>query len=117
MLVLGVNSGFYARYADFGLYGSKTTNISVNARDSGMTVLAITSINHAAGDNTCSWVHLLRFGYEGNHISSTMIASLSEIVQYRPHFSAASNGALVVFTEVECNMHVALLSNKDFIRI
>lgn len=80
-----------------------------------MTILALTSVNYSDGANTCSWVHMLRLGYDGNNVSSTLIASSNPIAAYTPSFYASQNGNLVISTPTYCNLNVILFANRYFI--
>ena len=108
--VLGVND-ISNNYRCFYLSsGTTDTGISVNSGYFGRTLLVLGSGQWDAGDNTCSFLWLIRCGYSGNHIAKEVIKEINMSTSYPINFGVTSNGTLS-FT-VNASYSVAILRNK-----
>lgn len=95
--------------------GTTSTGISCNGSYLGRTIIAITSTHQTSGDATESQVVMLRCGYDGNHLTETVIAEtrgagLSRLVS----FGTDSNGNITVICNANPGVQILFISNKEF---
>jgi hypothetical protein len=91
--------------------GTKDTGISANAGSYGRTMLALVSQHVSDGNATASAIFMLRFGYSGNNLESTLIAKSEGSTSLNVSFSLTNNGTVQI---TGVNYYVLLISNRRF---
>lgn len=87
------------------------TDIDVNAGAYGKTLFVIISQQTGTDDTTHSVIGMLRCGYNGNHVTWTLIAGAFRTT-FEVTFSANSDGKLVI-TQLGAKVsHVMIISNR-----
>ncbi len=95
-----------------GINTPVNTGISVNASNSGETILALCSGHGGTGYNTTSAIYMLRFGYNGGNLFVTKIAKSSGVSNEAEFTFAVSDNTLTVAGPHGSN-YVKLISNRN----
>lgn len=91
--------------------GTTDTGISVNAGAGGRSILVLGSGSWDDGDSSCSFIWLLRCGYNGNNVTKEVVKEMNMSQSYTINVGVTSDGKLK-FTTSHSVYRVMLLRNR-----
>ena len=88
------------------------TTISANANCTGRTILALISASWDSGDFTSSHIWMLRCGYDGNHVTKTVIAEDNVSSVYHLDVGVSDDGYIQFKPTYDGIFYVTLITNR-----